>query len=105
MEFEKKYEVQYKNGDKVMHTFETLSGDARNNIFGEYLDMNAFMADQSTDKNPMSFIREGKNMLEFTTAVLKESCPTLETGKVPAVVCDKIFEELTDFIFTGGLKN
>lgn len=106
MEFEKKREVQYLNGERVMHTFSVLSNNQRNRIFGEYLDMKSFMGKTSTeDSNPMEFIKEGKNVLDFTTDVLKASCPTLDTDKIPAFECDKLFEELNEFAFTGGLKN
>jgi len=106
MEFEKKMEVQYLDGNKVMHTFKVMSGDQRNNIFGEYLDMKKFVGSKDAkDKNPMEFILEGKNILDFTKAVLKSSCATLETNNIPSYVQDKLFEELNEFIFTGGLKN
>ena len=55
--------------------------------------------------NPMDFIKEDKNILDFTTAVLKAGCPTLDTNKIPASESDRLFEEMNDFIFTGNVKN
>lgn len=105
MEFQKKREVQYLDGNRVMHTFSQLSGDQRDDIFGEYLDMKQFMKEENQKKNPMEFVKDGKNILRFTTDILKASCKTLDTNNIPSSEKDELFDELGDFIITGGLKN
>ena len=106
MEFEKKVEVQYLDGNKIMHTFNVLSSNARNKIFGDYLQIKALMGKQGDKEiSPMEFIRDDKNIFDFMNSVLTAGCPTLDLDKIPPGEGDKLFNDLNAFILTGDLKN
>jgi len=105
MKYQKEKEIEYMDESKIKHTFRVLSGPQRNRIFEEYIDMKAFMARKGKDSNPMEFILEGKGVLSFMNDVLKTSCPTLESDNIPSNILDGAFNELSEFILSGGSKN
>lgn len=106
MKFEKKVEVEYLDGSKIMHTFKVLSNNKRNKLYGEYLDMKKFMSKKNKDGiSELELIKDDKNILQFMTESLTLSCETLQIDNIPATEGDRLFEELSGFILTGELKN
>jgi len=93
-----------REGNETELTIRTLSFRNRNKLFNDYLKLNEFMKDKTTNKelNMLNYIKDDKCILDFMLEILSLGISGLDIDKLEGDEGDELFEKYSKFILTGG---
>lgn len=92
---------EFNNGEKMELKIKPLSFVKRNDLFGEFINLNDF--NKSTDdSNPLSFIKSDKNPLKFIEEILRKGIEGVTIDDLEPGEGDALFEKYGNYIIEGS---